>query len=333
MSRSFTNSELAVARRCWRKWYFNHYLKIFRQREIINEATYTGVLIHASVADLYNRGNDPLGVIAFDAATDIASEQQALVDATDQARSIIEENIEKIQRSEEMANLVVSGYMDWLEEEGADAHLTFVSAEEELSVRLPSETVQSLSPEVEVRLLGKLDARFLDQRTGARVFMDHKSVQNFSDREKWAHLDTQFLFYGLIEYLDLLERQGSEENQSAEWTDGGIVNMLRKSKRTARATPPFYKRLEVRHSIHELRNFFSRTAGEITRILQANAALESGVDHHLVCAPNPTRDCAWDCPYMQLCSIVDDGSDATGYIEEVFTVGDPLRRYSTVDGS
>jgi hypothetical protein len=332
VSRSFTNSELAVARRCWRKWYFNHYLKIFRQRVIIKEDTYTGNLIHASVADLYNRGNDPLAVIAFNVATDIASEQQVLIDATDQTRAIIEENIEKIKRSEEMATLVVQGYIQWLEEDGADAHLTFISAEEELSVRFPAQNVQDLSTEGEVRLLGKLDARFLDQRTAARVFMDHKSVQNFSDREKWVHLDTQFLFYGLIEYLDILERS-ADDQASTDWTDGGIVNMLRRSKRTARATPPFYKRLEVRHSIHELRNFFSRTAGEITRILQATAALESGVDHHLVCAPNPTRDCAWDCPYMQLCSIVDDGSDATGFIEEVFTVGDPLKRYSTVDGS
>lgn len=331
--RHFTNSETAVARRCMRKWYFNHYLKIFRKSEIINEASLTGTYIHEGAAEHYNSGHDPLAVIAFMAARDKAAAEQALIGAEDGARAILEENIEKIDRSEEMATLVLGGYLQWLEEEGADAHLTFVSAEEELSVRFPAETVQELSTVGEVFLLGKLDARFLDQRTGARVFMDHKSVQNFSDREKWAHLDTQFLFYGLIEYLDLLARQGAEENQSQEWTDGGIVNMLRKSKRTARAKPPFYKRLEIRHSIHELRNFFARTSGEITRILQATQSLDSGVDHHLICAPNPTRDCSWDCPYMQLCAIVDDGSDASGYIEEVFTIGDPLRRYESIDGS
>ncbi|MCL1599954.1 MAG: hypothetical protein M3112_00280, partial [Actinomycetia bacterium] len=137
----------------------------------------------------------------------------------------------------------------------------------------------------------------------------------------------------LIEYLDLLDRQIGGESQATEWTDGGIINMLRKSKRTARAKPPFYKRKEVRHSIHELRNFFARTSGEILRILQVTQSLESGVDHHVVCPPSPTRDCAWDCPYMQLCSIVDDGSDAQGFIDASFVVGDPLRRYATVDGS
>ncbi len=33
---------------------------------------------------------------------------------------------------------------------------------------------------------------------------------------------------------------------------------------------------------------------------------------------------------MQLCSIVDDGSDSTGFIETAFEIGDPLERYETV---
>lgn len=333
MNRYFTNSELGTMRRCPRRWYLSSYRKLVRPREIINEAAYTGTLIHEAVAEYYNRATDPFDIIEYMTATEIAAQETALIDAVDQSADIIHQNIDRIYSSKEMATLVVEGYIQWLAEEGADSYLQFVSAEEEMSVLFPSKQVQDASPR-DVYLLGKLDARFVDERTGARVFMDHKSVQNFSDREKWAHLDPQFLFYALIEYLDIVKRSESDVDTDTDtWTDGGIVNMLRKSKRTARAKPPFYKRKEVRHSIHELRNFYVRTSGELLRILQATQALDSGVDHHLVVPPSPTRDCSWDCPFVQLCPMMDDGSDVDGYIDTVFIVGDPLARYDTVDGS
>lgn len=331
--RFFTNSELGTKRRCWRKWYFNHYLKIFREREALNENQYIGILAHLAVAEMYNKGQDPLAIIAYQAATDRASEEQALIDAHDMTRATIEKNIEIINTAEAFATIIVEGYIEWLAEEGADSHLQFVSAETELSIKFPAETIQAMRPDNEVRILGKLDARFLDERSNARVFMDHKTVQNFPDLEKWAHLNPQFLYYGLIEYLTLLADAEDPHDIAGEWTDGGIINMLRKVKRTARSNPPFYKRKEVRHSIHELRNFFARTSGEIMAILDAEDQLNVGVSHQLVCPPSATRDCSWDCPYMQLCAIVDDGSDATGFIQEAFVVGDPLRRYDTVDGS
>jgi hypothetical protein len=221
---------------------------------------------------------------------------------------------------------MVTGYLEWLEQEGADSYLKFISAEEEISVLFPSDQIQGIKP---TSILGKLDARFLDERSGARVFMDHKSVQNFADREKTAHLDPQFLFYSLIEYLTLTEEQ-MEGTTDVEWTDGGIINMARRVKRSGTAKPPFFKRKDVRHSIHELRNFYVRTAGEILRVLQTEQTLESGVDHHMACPPSPTRDCSWDCQYIQLCPIVDDGSDASGFIKDVFSVVDPLERYDTI---
>jgi hypothetical protein len=331
MRRYFTNSELATKRRCARKWYFNHYLKIFRQRERYNLNQYIGILTHLAVAEMYNSHHEPLSTIAYQAATDRAAEEDAMVDAPESAKAIHLENLEAIAEAEAFATLIVEGYIEWLAEEGPDSYLQFVSAETELSVAFPLDSIQQRR-EDGVYLLGKLDARFIDERSDARVFMDHKTVQNFPDLEKWAHLNPQFLFYGLIEYLTILGQSQNAEEVAGTWTDGGIINMLRKVKRTARSTPPFYKRKEVRHSIHELRNFFARTSGEISAILDIEDQLDSGVDHHLVCPPNATRDCSWDCPYMQLCAIVDDGSDATGFIQEAFVVGDPLKRYETVTG-
>lgn len=324
--RYFTNSELGTMRRCPRKWYFEYYLSIKKIYENKNLAVASGIYLHEGIADMYNGGQDPLSTVTLLAATDRAEQETMLMGAGENAQLKISENLEIINKAEELALIMVQGYLEWLSEEGADSYLQFISAEEEISVLFPSDQIQSMKP---VSVLGKLDARFLDERSGARVFMDHKSVQNFADREKTAHLDTQFLFYSLIDYLTLLEDQ-VDGNTDVAWTDGGIINMARRVKRTGTAKPPFFKRKDVRHSIHELRNFFIRTSGEILRVLQTEASLDANVDHRSACPPSPTRDCSWDCPYIQLCPIVDDGSDASGFIEDVFSVVDPLERYSSI---
>ncbi len=322
-ARLFTNSELGDMRRCPRKWYLTNYKKFYQPSETINEAQYTGTLVHFSVADFYNSDGkqDPLSTLTLMAATDRTLQEEMLKGSNDAVRSIIEQNIETIDKSEELALIMVAGYVEWLQEEGADSYLTFISAEEEVAIAFPAEGM----PKAGAHLLAKLDARFLDERSGARVFMDHKTVQNFADREKWAHLDPQFLFYSLIDYLMHLDEP------DVEFTDGGIINMLRKVKRTARSKPPFYKRVDVRHSVLELKNYFIRVAGEIARIQQAEISLDMGIDHRMICPPSPTRDCAWDCRFFQACGLMDDGSDISMYFEATFKVGNPLRRYEEID--
>lgn len=327
MQRYFTNSELSTARRCLRKWYFSNYLQIYPRYDRVNDTVLIGILCHDALEAKYGQNQDPLAQLVY-TVENMVLEQEALVvkGINDEKLAIIERNIDTIREAADFSRIILEGYMQWLEEEGPDSHLTLVSAEEEAVVLMPTD----FGTDKSVLLLAKLDARFHNQMNNARVFMDHKTVQNFSDREKWAHLDTQFRFYALIEYLRLLE-EGANPIEGT-WTDGGILNMLRKVKRTSRSTPPYYKRKEVRHSLIELRNFFQRTTGEIARILQLEEALDSGVEHMTICPPTPTRDCAWDCPYMTLCAFTDDGSDAKGYIEAVYITRDPLERYKSVGG-
>lgn len=326
--RYFTNSELQTARRCMRKWYLTFYRKLYSRAESVNENRLIGDLCHDALADMYNHGQDPVATVVYVAENLISDQQDMLTeDRGENARIQIEQNIETIKSAWEFAQIIIEGYVEWLQETGEDSHLQLISAESEQWVRLPVEQLGK-----PVALLGKLDAKFNDLRSNARVFMDHKTVANFADRERWIHLDTQFRFYGLIEYLKLLEEGMDKDVAQGSWTDGGILNMLRRVKRTSRSTPPFYKRREVRHSLIELQNFFHRTVGEISRIVQAENLLDQGFDHQMVCAPNPSKDCTWDCQFMTLCAFMDDGSDVDGYIQASFEVGNPIRRYTTVEG-
>lgn len=319
--RYFTHSESQDARRCWRKWYLNYYRTLKPRSERINESTFLGNIVHAALAEKYDRNQDPLATIVYLAGMAKQEQEDLLVGAGEGAIAIIESNIATVEKMEKFATIIIEGYLQWLEEEGMDQHLTFISAEAEVTVPMPVDNLP-----VPVTLLSKMDTRFIDKRSGARIFMDHKTVQTFSDRTKTAHLDTQFYFYSLVDYL-IATTEGRED-----WTDGGVLNMLRKVKRTASANPPFFARHEVRHSLIELQNYFIRLTGEITTVLQKVEMLDAGVDHHLACPPNPTRDCSWDCSFMTLCAFMDDGSDSEGYIEASFEVVNPLRRYESVSG-
>lgn len=335
--RYYTNSEFAVMRDCARKWYLQHYKQVARINERISETTETGNGVHYACQHYYNTGGkmDIVALVVQYFAEKRAS-QIALLEhdedgkVNENASLIVTSNIEALDKAEAFAKIMVEGYVEWLEEEGADSYLTFISAEEEVQVAFPADGFPKDGIEQPI-LLAKLDARFQDQRTDARVFMDHKTVQNFPDREKWAHLDPQFYYYSLIDYLTLLLEFEQDEAQS-RWTDGGIINMIRKVKRTGSAKPPFYKRIEVRKSMIELQNFYMRCAGEITRIQQTELALDAGTDHHYVCPPSPSRDCDWKCQYMQLCAMMDDGSDNEGYMQNVMTERNPLERYITIGG-
>lgn len=91
--------------------------------------------------------------------------------------------------------------------------------------------------------------------------------------------------------------------------------MLRKVKRTAKATPPFYGRHEVCFNEEQLTNAWTHTALVLDRMVEALQTVEKGeMYHHIAMYPNPTRDCIWDCSFLPLCPMMDDSSDWKGVL-------------------
>jgi hypothetical protein len=210
----------------------------------------------------------------------------------------------------ELSRIMLEGYFEWLAETGADEGLKVIGAE--------SSVMHSLEIfDTEVTILAKLDIRILRELDGATLFMDHKTAQELSTPLKTMHLNEQFLHY------DWILRQVTGER-----VDGGMFNFLRKVKRGVRSNPPFYGRLEVRHNERELDAFEKRLRGEIRAILSLRQALDTGTDPLTLVYPTPTRDCCWDCPYFQVCPMVDrqDGS-AERVIELSMRQVDPYERY------
>lgn len=294
-----TQSELSTFARCERKWWLSYYRKL-RRRKVYEPLPAVGTFVHAGLEALYGPGDErhPIDVVRDKATAEIAA---------------LPEFADEIADAAGLAGIMLEGYLEWLQAENPDAGLHFTAAEQAVEVALGGHPF---------RLRGKIDAIFTRDRDGAVVQLENKTVANLTDLPKTAQANFQFLTYDLLAYLR------SQEDTGTPRTDGVLLNMLRRVKRTARANPPFYGRHEVRHNLPELRNHWRHVVVLAYRKREAAEKLAAGQDHHVVTPKNWTRDCTWSCDFYPVCPLFDDGSDVESVIAADYETHDPNARYA-----
>jgi hypothetical protein len=300
MTKLLTNSEMSTWRECKRKWYLGTFRGLTpRKRVGFNSPISIGNRVHDALAAYYDPDirADPVQHVKDSIAEDVAKAPDEEAD---------------IRKEGDLAVIMIEGYVQWLEEEGADSEYTVVHGSEE------AVTVPLIDG---VDLLTKLDVRVEDHR-GDYWGLDHKTGTHGVE-PKLLQLNTQALTQHLIEFL-----KRTEQGDQAQTAKGTVFNFLRKVKRTARAKPPFYWREEVRHNDEELRNHWKHAAAVAHEILDAEARLRAGEDHHVVAYPSPGKDCTWKCPFFKVCGLHDDGSNVEAAIADLYETHDPLERYA-----
>lgn len=309
--RLLTNGELQSFKACRRKWMLGSYRKLGSKFPKITGAAPLGTRVHSALSGIYvpdgMEPRDPFAIIVSDAEKDYAQ-----IDPND------EHAHRELQKEVEFARIMVEGYLEWLEETAADSTL-IITAPEARVVADPK------FPGLEnVRLLGKLDVRARKVRDGSRVFIDHKTVGNFTDPVKMLSMNPQMLQYHLIELLNLIELDEDLDNVR---TDGAIFNMLRKVKRTATAKPPFYAREEQRFNREQVRSYWLDVFETAQQMKIVEDRLAAGEDHRQVCPPTPSGDCSWKCSFYHACPMFNNGSRAEDFLAQHFVEINPLKRY------
>ena len=186
--------------------------------------------------------------------------------------------LKEFESEVDLCRVMISGYMEWLEETGADA---------DYEVVLPSESAVAYEFSPGESMAGRLDAQVVQISTGAHLGVDHKTGDLAALRSTLRD-DDQMLRY------EILRRANRPEQRS----DGMLFNMFKKSKRTARAQPPFFDRMTVNFNQHQLESAWTRTMGIIQDIRRVEADLARGTDHRLVAYPRRTKDCDWKCEFL-----------------------------------
>lgn len=300
-----SNSEMKDFRRCLRRWYLGNVRQLApRADDLPMSPLSIGNLIHDSLAAYYDPSERADPVAFMHARLDEALEEAPGLEAD-------------ITKERQLADAMLTGYLEWLEETGADSDLRILGTETMVEV-----------PLVEgVTLLSKLDAPVERERDGAKLAIEHKTVQAFDRPLQLLKLDTQFLTEHLVRFLHA-QQEGATAEEAEFLCTGILWNALRKVKRTASAKPPFYMREDVTHNRTELRNHWLHVIAIARDMQSRKARLALGESHQTVCPPNPTHDCKWDCSFYAICGMHDDGSNVEGAIDAMFEVRDPLERYA-----
>lgn len=315
--RLFSNSEIQTFKGCRRKWWLQWYRGLTPRAQEWTGVRNIGSRIHVALEGFYT----PPGVLSQDP---LALHERAVDEDMSAFLSHWEatpfgvpaDELKKLENNFALERVMLEGYLQWLEETGADANIEVIASETYVESELPS--VYSGGDFLPVKVIGKIDVRVRDTRTGRRKFLDHKTVQSLDTR--LLGQSEQMLHYHLLEWLN------TEEGEAR--CDGALYNMMKRTKRTAKATPPFYHREPIDHNRYELEAYRDRLVGVITDIQRAEAQIKAEPALlPMIMYPTPTRDCTWKCPFLKICRMFDDGSRVEDAIENLYEVRDPLSYY------
>lgn len=296
-----SNSTIRTFKRCRRHWYLAYHLGYAVHPTRLKPVTSAnlGTRVHLALEAHYGYDLDALE--ALKVAYYLAERQYPLYET-------------ELRSEHGYAKAMVSGYLQWAEDEGIDAEHEVIATEEvvERELVLPDGDT--------VTLMAKLDQKVRRVSDGALRFRDFKTVGTLTK----AHLlvlDEQMRFYSLLETL--------KADETSERADGGLYSMILRSKRTAKAHGPFFRQVEVQYNQHDHASMLARVRVVASELKLVDQMLRDGADHRALAYPNPGDHCSWACPFTLICPMMDDGSRWEDALKANFVQADPYGYYGT----
>lgn len=320
MTRMIANSELQTFKRCRRKWWLAYYRRLRKAEVDPTGPLRSGTRVHAALEAYYvpegENPSDPREVL-----NDVLEDDwnHYLTAMESQGFEPPPDVVKQFKKDSDLERAMVDGYMEWLEESGSDAHLEVIESEKKVQVD-GSTVVSSLGTNdfrTDWSIIGKLDVQMRDTTDDSIKFMDHKTARSLTEPLKTLQQSEQMLHYHLLQMFDNPEQAPT----------GALYNMLKKVKRTAKATPPFYARHMIVHNEDEVISYLKHMLAIIDTILGLEEQLDRGGDPQMLVYPTVTPNCAWDCDFKTVCSMFDDGSRVETALEDHYTTHDPMKRY------
>lgn len=296
-----TQSDLAAFKRDRRIWFLKTYLGLRPKVESVVGPLTLGTMVHAALEADYKHGHDLI---------------EWYVDHAKQLGELYAEEVpyfqqDKWDKQAELGRVMLEGYQEWIDADNLDARYKTVDVEKLLEV-----TTTYLGSTV--HLTGKADLIVEDRVTGEMLIFDWKTTANLERTIKQAHYTEQLPYY-----MTLLAA-----NEPGHRVAGAAFNILLKSKRTARATPPFYHREHVRYGPIPLAARQASIDGTILDYVRTVQALNEGVDQPLRVAYANPGVISFDPGMTPLTDAMDHGERIEGLIAAQFRQIDVYARYA-----
>lgn len=289
---AISNSEITKWKQCRRQWALTYYWSFQPADQApAGRPSIIGTRGHAALEAFYGYGVDPLRALEVIYGDALATDPEW------HRELAIEHQL--------LAN-IISGYLEHLEDTGADRDLELVATESD--IRLPVPGVPG------ALFRARLDQRLLRKSDRTVCFLDHKFPATFDKRNILA-IDDQMPFYQMLLTMD----------SPSDVVSGGIFNMLRRVKRAVSAKPPFYHREQFTYTPQRIQSIQRRAVTSVKEIIRARKILDDamtsvqGMEPMQAAAymdevqqtwfmPTPSQACSWACAFSELCVMMDDGS-------------------------
>jgi hypothetical protein len=298
-----SNSEITTFRRCRRKWWISYILHLAPQASPVVGPLALGSRVHKAL-ELYYKGR--MGLLEAHQGLIEQTRFELLMEGFDTA---------DLDAEAELGRIMLEGYLEWVATQGLDDGLRVIGTEEILRYPMLGGAVT---------LIGKLDLRILRLSDNLRLALDFKTAKSFNAFNDVGHMLPQLKTYQLLDKLNW-------PDSAAQRIEGGVYRLIKKVKRTARAAPPFYQDVTIRHNIYTLRAFWHQLQGVLMDMHTARTALLRGGDSMVHAYPNQTNDCRWQCQFFSICPMFDDGSNVESAITDNYTELDPYTYYHESD--
>ena len=198
-----------------------------------------------------------------------------------------------------LVQTMVTGYVQWVQDEGLDDGWDTVAVEQALQVHIPG--AKTLLPT-------KLDLLQQNQNTGQLRIVDHKTCSRLTTNTTRYQLSEQNGNYQLAVYAHYGKRP-----------HGLVYRELRKIVPSARTKPPYFQEVHVRLLAEEMER----------RAEQYVTASRIRINQHRPLYANPSDCCgSWRNDWQTACLRWHQGQDPLTAIQAGgYTKTDPYRRY------
>jgi hypothetical protein len=229
-----------------------------------------GTFVHVGLQTLYKNGDGVEASIAK--ATNEAIEENPILE-TD------------LHKSARLAQVMVAGYIEWLETEAEDHGRKTIAVEERY------ETYIGTYHGVQVWVTTQID-HLVEDENGDLIIDDHKTVDQFAGMAEVLDIDFQGMTYDFAIYKNTGRYPKKFEH-----------NQLRRVLRTGTAKPPFYKRHPVEFNAQQRERHVWALEGLAEEVVRKALSVE-GLDStsrevNTLFRPLPTKDCRWRCDFLK----------------------------------
>lgn len=263
-----------------------------------------GSSVHLALEGYYGYGLDPFRVLDWEYSNTIFTHP---------------DEEDELEKEHTLARVMMEGYLDWSSSEGIDANVDVIGTE----LAVEHELEVPGRDGMKVTLRGRLDQLARRKDDGSLIIRDLKTVGSLG-KAQLLRISAQLKFYAMIHSLEA-------KDKGEVPATGGEYLLLLRSKRTDRAKPPFYSRVEVPLNRHEMNSQYLMTVSLVQEILEARDRLVAGEHHQAVAYPHFGDHCSWVCDHKNICTLMDDGSRWEDMLKANFIHQDDVLSYYSND--